>query len=150
MFGQRKIEERLETIERLLLFLGRREWNAPEFVGVVQIDGEGNSMAIKGVPAGGSGVFQAVNVPSGSVLPSGTVLNFSSSDPGVVLSASPDGDPTKIMATCAAGNTNSSFNLTVSATINGASITSGPVAVPILAATSGSGAPTSFTINQIS
>jgi len=66
------------------------------------------------VNAGSAGTFQVV--PNGALAASPSIAwSLATPDPGVVLSGSPDGDPTKIVATVAASDTNASFTLNVSA-----------------------------------
>jgi hypothetical protein len=103
---------------------------------------------ITGVPVGGSGTFVESFVPSNSALPAGAVLSvtWTVDDPLVTLAPSADG--TSVVASVAASDTATSFNLTAtgtSAALPGP-ITSGPVNVPILPAPPP--LPTSLAVNQ--
>ena len=72
-------------------------------------------MPITGIQVGGSGVFQALTVPSNAV-PFQSVA-FVSSDPLVTLTQDPT-DQTKVTAAVDASDTAASFQLTVNA-VNG-------------------------------
>jgi hypothetical protein len=64
-------------------------------------------------PAGGTSVFQVVPTPPGTALPPSTKYNWTSDDTGdVTLSATQDGDPTKIQVTCVPKPVGTSYNLT--------------------------------------
>jgi hypothetical protein len=79
----------------------------------------GRKRMITGTVVGTSSVFQATTVPATNVVPLQSGPKFSADDPLVTLSASPDGDPTKIVAAVDASDTATSYNLTVSG-VNGA------------------------------
>ena len=60
---------------------------------------------------GGTGTFQVTPTPAGSKVPAADQIVFSTPDTSVTLSPSSDGDPTKVVATDAASDTNPSFTL---------------------------------------
>ena len=103
-------------------------------------------------PAGGTSVFQIAGTPPGSVFPGGTTYTWSVDDTAdITLAPSPDGDPTKIQATCVASPTGTNYNLTCTTnfTPTGAASPIAPVLnVPIVPAAPG--APTGAVINQLS
>ena len=164
-------DERLDAIEDNTLFLGQQVNNAnlrlieiesilsPNAVstgfGLNQI--QGGSMAAKakgvltGVPVGGSGTFQESPLPVGSAgLQTGTVPSYSVDDPLVTLSASPDGDPTKVVASVGAGDTGTSFNMTVSGTNTLGNPISSVFNIAILPAVTPPPVPsTGFDLNQL-
>lgn len=98
------------------------------------------------VTAGNAGSFQVV--PNGA-LAAAPAISWSVDDTAnVSLSGSPDGDPTKIVATVAAGDTNPTFTLTVTAlSSNGTTLTDSQV-VQVSAAPPAPA--TSLTIVQLS
>lgn len=120
----KKIAERLDCICKAL--------QPPVAKGfhLVKIKGD-VSMPINGVQAGGSGVFQASLIPSNAVpLQSGPT--FSTPDSSVTLT--PDaGDPFKVTAAVAAGETAASFDLTVTGTTSAGQITH-TFTIPVIAA----------------
>jgi multisubunit Na+/H+ antiporter MnhC subunit len=99
-------------------------------------------MAINGVPVGGTGTFAATTVPAGSVLPTGVVPVWSSSDVTTATVASPNPDATGL-TTVVTGIKTGTITLTVSATLPDNSVAQGSAVVPINA-----GEVKSFTINQ--
>ena len=108
----------------------------------------GHTTMITGVPVGGSGTFVESFVPSNAALPAGAsiVITWTVDDPNVTLAPSADG--TSVVASVAASDTATSFNLTAtgtSAALPGP-ITSGPVNVPILPTPPP--LPTSLAVNQ--
>jgi hypothetical protein len=101
---------------------------------------------ITGVVVGASGTFQYVANGNISGLPS-----WSADDPLVTFGASPDGDPTKTVASVPSTDTGASFNLTVSI-LSGDGVTTltDTANVPILpAVTPPTGNATAVTISQI-
>jgi hypothetical protein len=113
----------------------------------LQISQLGETM-ITGVPVGGSGTFVESFVPSNAALPAGAVLSvtWTVDDPLVTLAPSADG--TSVVASVAATDTATSFNLTAtgtSAALPGP-ITSGPVNVPIIP--QAPPLPTALAVNQ--
>ena len=100
-------------------------------------------MAITGVPNGGTGQFQATTVPAGSVLPSGVIPAWTSSDVTIATVESPNSDATGLTIKVT-GLKTGSITLTVSATLPDNSVASGSVVVPVLA-----GEVKSFSIDQI-
>jgi hypothetical protein len=118
----------------------------------------GGSMASKakgvltGVQVGASGTFQESPLPVGSLgLQTGTVPTYSVDDPLVTLSASPDGDPTKVVAAVAATDTGASFNMTVSGTNTTGTAISSVFNIAILPGTTPPPVvSTGFDLNQLS
>ena len=100
-------------------------------------------MAITGVPNGGTGQFQATTVPAGSVLPTGVVPVWTSSDVTTATVETPNSDPTGLTIKVTGVKTGS-ITLTVSATLPDNSVAQGSATVPIVA-----GEVKSFTIDQI-
>jgi hypothetical protein len=101
-------------------------------------------MAITGIVAGATGVFQETPLPIGAVIPAGTIPKWSTSDT-TNTSLTPSADGTQCAVAVAAGATIPSFVLTVS-NQDGSFPT--PVTVPVLQP-----APppqTGFVINQLS
>jgi hypothetical protein len=124
--------------EKILLVL-----QSASEIKISQLSKEGQLMAITGTPVGGSSTFQVVpNGAMGTAAPSWTVAG----DPSITLSPSPDGDVTKIVATDASGDTNTSYTLSVSWVNSAGTTLTASVSVPILPAAPA----TSLTINQLS
>jgi hypothetical protein len=69
---------------------------------------------ITGTVVGTSSLFQAVPVPASNFIPLQSGPQFAVDDTLVTLSASPDGDPFKIVAAVDASDTGASYNITVS------------------------------------
>jgi hypothetical protein len=135
--NKKLLKEIIELLYRLL---------QPQALKITQ---KGKHM-ITGVPVGGSGTFQESFVPSNAALPAGAVLSvtWTVDDPNVTLAPSSDGS--SVVASVAASDTATSFNLTAtgtSAALPGP-ITSGPVNVPILPAPPP--LPTALAVNQTS
>lgn len=134
-----------EIVSLLKQILGKLNWAS--VLKIFQIKGRQAMPTNFSVQAGTSGTFQVV--PNGA-LQSGAPINWTVDDTAnVTLSASPDGDPTKIVATVAAADPNAQFTLSVAATSsNGSALTDSqvvqvtPVAPPAPA--------TSLTIVQLS
>lgn len=102
------------------------------------------SMAITGVPAGGQDTFFETPVPAGGQLQPGSIPSWTVDDAAVTLLPSADG--TSVLVQVAAGDTNASFNLTVSGVSSNGTPINGTTSVPILPA---AGTPaTGFTIDQ--
>ena len=99
-------------------------------------------MAINGVTVGATGTFQATTVPAGSVLPTGVVPVWTSSDTTIATFASPNPDATGL-TTILTGVATGSVTLTVAATLPDNSVAQGTATVPILA-----GEVKAFSINQ--
>ena len=98
-------------------------------------------MPITGIKLGATGTFVATPQPPGAQLPTGVVPSWTSSDSTISLTPAADGLSTT--ATVPVGDTNTSFTLTVSATLPDGGTPSGTVTVPILPADV-----VSFTIDQ--
>lgn len=93
---------------------------------------KGELMPIVGTVVGASSTFQETPVPATNFVPLQSGPVFTVDDTLVTLSASPDGDPTKVVATVAATDTGAVYNITVSG-VNGLGTTvSHTFAVPIL------------------
>ena len=100
-------------------------------------------MSINGVVEGGTGDFEAVTIPAGSVLPPGVVPQWTSSDV-TIATVSQSADPTGM--TCVlTGVANGSITLTVSATLPDGTVAQGSVSIPISA-----GEVKGFSISQTS
>lgn len=123
-----ELQHRVNRLERELYHL-LHPHHLPTSLTILQ----GGTM-ITGVPVGGSGTFQESFVPTNAALPAGAsiTITWTVDDSNVTLAPSADG--TSVVASVAATDTATSFNLT--ATGNSAAlpgpITSGPVNVPIL------------------
>ena len=105
---------------------------------------------ITGVPVGGSGTFVESFVPSNAALPAGAVLTVTWTVDDANVTLAPSSDGTQVVASVAAADTATSFNLTATGTSSAlpGPITSGPVNVPILPAPPP--LPTSLAVNQTS
>jgi hypothetical protein len=88
-------------------------------------------MAINGVQAGASGVFQESLIP-GNAAPLQSGPSFASTDTNVTLTQDTT-DPSKVTAAVAAGDTAASFDLTVTGTTTVGTITH-TFTIPIIAA----------------
>jgi hypothetical protein len=77
---------------------------------------------ITGTVVGTSSLFQESPVPGSNFVPLQSGPVFTVDDPLVTLSASPDGDTSKIVAAVAANDTGASYNITVTG-VNGAGTT---------------------------
>jgi hypothetical protein len=136
-------EKEIEHVLREILELLERVFR-PIALQILQL---GDTM-ITGVPVGGSGTFVESFVPSNAALPAGAVLTvtWTSDDPNVTLAPSADG--TQVVASVAATDTATSFNLTATGASAAlpAPITSRPVNVPILPAPPP--LPTALAVNQ--
>jgi hypothetical protein len=105
--------------------------------------GRHHKMAITGVPNGGTGQFGATTVPAGSVLPTGVIPQWTSSDVTTATVETPNSDATGLTIKVT-GLKTGSITLTVAATLPDNSVASGSAVVPILA-----GEVKAFTIDQI-
>lgn len=63
------------------------------------------------IVAGTSGVFQVTPTPAGTSVPAADKIAFGASDTSIVISASPDGDPTKAVVEVPKGSGLTSFQL---------------------------------------
>jgi hypothetical protein len=135
-----------ELLFEILQVLKSEAPPAATSLNVFQIIG-GNIMAILGIQKGAVGQFTGVPFPAGSSLQAGSVPTWSADDPNVTLTPSADGSAVAVQTS--ATDTASSFNLTQNAvSSSGASITSGPVNVPLLSAAVVPA--TAMTVNQTS
>lgn len=101
-------------------------------------------MSILGEAVGGTGKFQAVNVPAGSILPSGVIPKWTSSDVTIATVEEPNSDPTG-QTVKLTGIAAGSITLTVTATLPDGTVVQGSAVVPVTA-----GVVQSFAINQLS
>ena len=101
-------------------------------------------MSLPSIVIGSTGSYQAVTNPAGSVLPSGVIPQWTSSDFTIASVESPNSDPTgfTIKVTGVAGGT---FKLTVAATLPDGTIPTGDITDTILP-----GEVKSFTVTRLS
>lgn len=135
----KEILEILERIERLLTGA-----EAVVFQ-ILQVDEGGNMGVVKGILAGGSGSFDSVNVPAGSVDPSG-LASWSADSVLAVVTPSADGKTCSV-AVDAKAVVGATFTLTKTAKRTDGKDCVGTVAVPVLGPV-GVAEATSFDINQ--
>jgi hypothetical protein len=110
----------------------------------IQQQAEGESMAITGVPVGGTGTFVAVTDPPGSALQAGNIPAWTVDD--TLVSITPSADGFSVNASVGAADTAASFNLTISGVSSNGSAISTVTNVPILP---GVAVPaTGFVVNQ--
>jgi hypothetical protein len=98
----------------------------------IQQQAEGESMAITGVPVGGTGTFVAVTAPPGSALQAGSIPVWTVDD--TLVSITPSADGFSVNASVGAADTAASFNLTISGVSSNGSAISTVTNVPILPA----------------
>jgi hypothetical protein len=144
------IEQKLNRLLGLLTL--------PQGMTITQIGG--NMATNNSIQAGSSGVFQETPVPAGSVFPAGTVIAFAADDPAVGIAASPDGDPSKVVVSVPASDTQGSapagspgsFNLAVTATgtANGVAFTVKGTPINVLIISAPSNLPSGMTLAQLS
>src|ERR1700690_2156066 len=145
--------QREEKEEAILIaeVLAAVNFGRPTGAIINQID-SGTRIESMSTPAGGTSVFQIAGTPPGSVFPVGTTYTYTVDDTAdISLSPSPDGDLTKIQATCVAIPTGTNYNLTCTTNFTppGAASPIAPVLnVPIVPATPPT--PTGAVINQLS
>jgi hypothetical protein len=87
-------------------------------------------MSVTGIQAGGQGTFAEVPLPIGDLLPPGVVPKWSTPDTKVTLTPSSDGS--SCVAAVDISDTNTSFDLSVTATLPDGTTPTGKVTVPIL------------------
>jgi hypothetical protein len=121
----------------------------PRVLQILQIQGD-ISMAITGIIVGATGTFaSSPSAPPGAVEPTGTTRVWTTSD-STNTNLTPSADGTSVaVAVAATAPVGGSFNLTATDSYpDGTSATSGPVAVPFLAAAAPE--PTALSVNQVS
>lgn len=87
---------------------------------------------LNGVVVGSSGVFQASPLPPNGLLAKGTSYSFTTGDTSVALSASPDADPTKVVATVDIAEALPTFGITVAWTDSAGNAHTKSFDIPVL------------------
>jgi len=157
---EREVLERLRRLEfkvdRLTHLVKKCCCKKERPTGVEIIQLTGGTMSITGINVGGSGTFEADPVPSTSTFPAGTVNTWTADDPSITITPANPADPedTQVIVTVPSTDTNTSFNLTVSAQMPPATPGGTPpaaltntVSVPIIPAPPQP--PTGVVINQV-
>jgi hypothetical protein len=123
-----ELHDIVESLREITSLLRRAVLGISATTGTITQIGIGEPMII-GVKVGLSGTFQVTW--NGAIKQGSTT--WKTGDPSVTLTASPDGDTTKVIATVATGETLPSFGLTASAVSSDGSTITSDASIPVLA-----------------